>query len=167
MKKVQETLGHLTGDDGGINTHGLWKAKSNLIPNDKVSNPVALKDKQGNLITNPAGIKKLCLEEMKERLRHRIMNPELVYLQQLKEKLCDKRIELAKHTESEPWTLNQLEKVLKSLKNGKSRDPEGLCNELFKSGVAGEDLKISILDMLNKSKELLYIPEMMKKLMSQ
>ena len=162
MTKVQETLGHITGDDGGISTHGLWKAKSNLIPNDKASNPVALKDKQGNLITNPQGIKNLCLQEMTERLRHRLINPELLHLQQLKERLCRKRVEFAKHVKSEPWTLFQLEKVLKLLKNGKSRDPHGLCNELFKPGVIGEDLKLSILDMLNKSKENIYIPEMMK-----
>ena len=105
----------------------------------------------------------MCLEEMKERLRHRIINPELVYLQEMKEKHCEKRVEADKHMKSEPWTLNQLEKVLKSLKNGKSRDPDRLCNELFQSGVAGEDLKCSILDMLNKSKETLYIPEIMTK----
>ena len=57
MKKVQQTLGHMTGDDSVINTRGLWKAKSNLIPNNKVSKSVALKDKQGILITNPQGIK--------------------------------------------------------------------------------------------------------------
>ena len=47
MKKVQETLSHITGDDGGINTNGLWKAKNNLIQKDKSHNPVALKDMGG------------------------------------------------------------------------------------------------------------------------
>ena len=39
-----------------MNTHGLWKDKSNLILNDKVGNPLVLKDKQGNLIINIQGI---------------------------------------------------------------------------------------------------------------
>ena len=119
LKKVQQTLGHVTGEDGGINTNGLWKAKQNLIPKDKSSNPVALRDKKGNLITCPEGIKKLCLEEMLERLRHRPMHPNLIKLQQLKENLCNKRINIAKHIKTEPWTEDQLEKVFNSLKNGR------------------------------------------------
>ena len=80
----------------------------------------------------------------------------------MKEKLCQKRIELTKHTRTTPWTYQEFEKVLKSLKNGKCRDPKGLINELFKPDVAGEDLLFSMLEMLNKAKENLYIPEMMK-----
>ena len=91
IKKVRETLGHLTGDDGGINTNGIWKAKNKLIPKDKTNIPTALKDNKGNLITNPEGIKKLCLSEMVERLRHRQMHPELLEVQKLKEILCKQR----------------------------------------------------------------------------
>ena len=47
LKKVQQTLRHVTREDGGINTNGLWKTKLNLIPKDKSSNPVALRDKKG------------------------------------------------------------------------------------------------------------------------
>ena len=162
MHKVQETLGHITGDDGGLSTHGLWKAKKNLIPSDKGCNPVGLKDKNGNLITSPEAIKKLCLEEMIERLRHRKINPELCHLQELKEKLCNKRIELVRHIKSAPWTFQELEAVLKTLKKGKCRDPQCLVNEIFRPGVAGEDLIKSMLYMLNKTKDSLYIPEMMK-----
>ena len=80
----------------------------------------------------------------------------------MKEQLCQKRIELTKHIRTIPWTYQEFEKVLKSLKNGKCRDPKGLINELFKPDVAGEDLLFSILEMINKAKENLYIPEMMK-----
>ena len=100
---------------------------------------------------------------MVESLRHRIINPELIHLQQLKEQLCKKRIELARHMKTAPWTLYDLERVFKSQKNGKCRDRKGLVNELFKPGVAGEDLIQSILHMLNIAKEKLHIPEMMKK----
>ena len=58
----------------------------------------------------------------------------------MKEQLCQKRIELTKHIGTIPWTWGELERVLKSLKNGKCRDPKGLINELFKSDVAAEDL---------------------------
>ena len=86
MKNIQENLGHFTGDDGGISTHGLWKAKNHLFPKNKDSNPVALKDREGNLITNPEGIKVLRANEMIERLRHRNIHPNLLELQHMKEK---------------------------------------------------------------------------------
>ena len=35
----------------------------------------------------------------------------------------------------------------------KSRDPYGLANELFMPGVAGDDLKLAILKLMNKIKE--------------
>ena len=114
------------------------------------------------MITNPEGIKSLCLEEMVERLRHRPIHPDLVQLQYLKEKLCLKRINLVKHIKTKPWTEEELDSVLKSLKKGKCRDPQGLINELFKDGIAGKYLKKSILHILNRTKETLEIPDIMK-----
>ena len=52
--------------------------------------------------------------------------------------------------------------MLQDLKRKKCRDPQGYLNELFKSEAAGQDLKLSLLDMMNKAKHLLEIPEMMK-----
>ena len=101
-------MGHLTGDDGGVSHHGVWKARNTVIPNDRQHKPVALKDKQGNLITNPEGIKKLCLEEILERVRHRKIHPDLKELKQLKEELCNKRLNLTKHIKSAPWDMHHL-----------------------------------------------------------
>ena len=47
------------------------------------------------------------------------------------------------------------------MKNNKCRDPEGLINELLKKGVAGKDFKMSLLLLLNKTKDKLEIPQMM------
>ena len=52
---------------------------------------------------------------------------------------------------------------MNSLKNGRCRDPEGFINELFKHDVAGKDLRSSLLYILNKTKDTLIIPDMMKK----
>ena len=81
------------------------------------------------------------LKEMLERLRHININPTLVQLQLMKEKLCKQRIEISRHIKSEPWTGKQLEAVLKSLKKGKCRDPQGYINELFKPGWQGQICK--------------------------
>ena len=47
----------------------------------------------------------------------------------------------------------------KSLKKGKSKDNEGYICELFKEGVIGKDLKISICLLMTRIKESLKIPE--------
>ena len=49
--------------------------------------------------------------------------------------------------------MDQLEKVLKNLKMNKSRDPSGYANEIFHSEVAGGDLKLAILKMMNRIKD--------------
>ena len=48
--------------------------------------------------------------------------------------------------------MSDLDVALSDLKNNKSRDPEGLINELFKKNVIGEDLKKSLLMMCNRLK---------------
>ena len=45
-----------------------------------------------------------------------------------------------------------LEDALKDLENGKCRDPEGLIREVFKIDVIGDDLKNSLLLLLNRIK---------------
>ena len=45
---------------------------------------------------------------------------------------------------------------------GKSRDPENLVTEIFKEDAIGDDLKQSIVDLMNKMKEQLVIPECMR-----
>ena len=40
----------------------------------------------------------------------------------------------------EPWTLNDLDWILKNLKVGKARDPKGWCNKTFSQEVGGKSL---------------------------
>ena len=55
-----------------------------------------------------------------------------------------------------------METAIRSMKNKKCRDPAGYINELLKPKVAGRDFKVSLLQLLNKTKDQLNIPEMMK-----
>ena len=48
------------------------------------------------------------------------------------------------------------------MKEGKARDPNGWCNELFSNKVAGKQLKISMLKLFNKIKKEYYIPEFIR-----
>ena len=66
--------------------------------------------------------------------------------------MFEERLNKAKYIKSDSFNMEELNKVLKSLKTGKSRDPDNLIGELFKMGAIGDDLKISILMMMNKFK---------------
>ena len=106
----------------------MLAAKKRLIPNQTSHNPSAIKDNNGNMITSPDGIKKFSLKEILLRLRHIRIHPDLNELQSLKERLCKERLNITKHKKSKHWTLFDLKRVLKSLKSGKCRDPQGYIN---------------------------------------
>ena len=46
--------------------------------------------------------------------------------------------------------MNHLEAAVKELKKDKARDPNGWLNDLFMKGIAGTNLKISILNCSTK-----------------
>ena len=94
-------------------------------------------------------LQSLYLETFVHRLRHRPIREDFEYLKTLKEELCHKRLEIAKSRKSATWTHAQLMKILANLKKEKSRDPHGWINDLFKPGVCGRDLQISLLMMMN------------------
>ena len=48
--------------------------------------------------------------------------------------------------------MKDLEQVMKEIKKGKSRDPEGICREIFQPSVIGNNLKLSLLIMFNQLK---------------
>ena len=73
-----------------------------------------------------------------------------------------RRLNNIKQKETHPWTMENLDKVLKSLKNNQSRDPMGMINELFKPGIIGEELKIATLNLMNNIKSFMYVPTNMQ-----
>ena len=55
--------------------------------------------------------------------------------------------------------MEQLDKVHKYLKKDKSREPYGYANEIFRPEVAGQDLKLAILKLMNIIKVDQLFPE--------
>ena len=159
LKKVMENLGSFASSEGSLNTNGMWKVKKKIFPKNSKILPTAKKNFNGQLETNPDTLKTLYLETYKHRLRHRPIRDDLNGLKSLKESLFELRLTLVKLVKSKPWTITQLDVVLKSLKSNKSRDPHGLINDLFKPGVIGCDLKKSILMMMINIREKCEIPE--------
>ena len=115
------------------------------------------------LITNPSELKALYLETFKYRLRHRPVQPGFENLLEYQKELFELRLELAKENKTEPWVIGDLEEAIKSLKNGKCRDPEGIIREIFMEDSMGEDLKQSMLILCNKIKHTRMIPSFMQK----
>ena len=60
-----------------------------------------------------------------------------------------------------PWTVANVKKVLGSLKKGKSRDPWGLTNELFRLDVAGDNLIEAITLLMNEIKSQGKVPHLL------
>ena len=114
--------------------------------------PSAMLDQHGNLVTNTKALEELILNTYINRLKALEIKEELKLYQVQKEQLCKKRLEEAQAVKTPNWTMNELNTVLKQLKNNKSRDPLGLANELFKPPNAGTDLKVATLHLMNQIK---------------
>ena len=56
--------------------------------------------------------------------------------------------------------MEELEVVLNHLKKDASRDPHSYANEIFKQDVAGKDLKVAVLTLMNKMSEIIYLYKM-------
>ena len=117
-KVVVETL-HELGDGSNLNGSGrkkLWSLLKKKFPKSSHAIPVAKKDGKGNLVTNHKELKKLYLKTYTQRMRNRPMKADLEELKDLKEELFDIRLKLVSKKKSEPWTMDDLEKALKTLK---------------------------------------------------
>ena len=125
-RKVMENFGEMDGVDGNLVHQGIWKTKKKLFPKTKPSLPVAKKNLKGQLITNPEELKTLYLDTLKYHLRHRPVKPGFEDLLEQQEELFKERLEKAKQKKTPPWKMKDLEDVLKTLKAGKCRDPEGM-----------------------------------------
>ena len=124
--------------------------------------PGCKKNNEGRIISTPEELKCLYLDTYVHRLRHRPAKDDFKPLKLMKEILFSKRLELVKMNKSQPWEMIELEKVLSKLKNDKARDPHGWINEIFKLGVIGTDLKLSLLLMFNRIKIDMNFPDLMK-----
>ena len=160
-EKIEEHLSAITNTDGRVNVTGAWKLRRKVCqkPLEQLS---AKKDKMGNLITHPSELKDIYLEAYTDRLKHREILPELRDLKIMREQLFFQRLQKAKENKSPAWTMEQLDRVLEKLKKGKATDPVGLVNELFMIENIGDNLKESILMLMNIMKDQFNEPEFME-----
>ena len=120
-------------------------------------------DKTGNLLTSNKALQKKALAVYAERLEGNTIQPHLKDLEDDINTLCEIRIKLSKSKTTDPWSMEDLKEVLKQLKTDKSRDPDGYINELFKESVAGSDLLLGILKIMNMIKKQQIYPTILEK----
>ena len=162
---IVEIIKSFGGDETSLEGSGrlkLWNLLKRKCPKKKFAFPVGKKNRKGKLITNHDGLKKLYLKTYKDRLRNRPIKEEFSEIKNLKLMLFNMRKELCEGRKSEPWDMKDLNAVLKDLKKAKARDPNGWINEMFMEGIAGKNLKKSMLMYFNKMKEENQTPEFMK-----
>ena len=104
----------------GFSQPNTWKLKKKLAPKNTIDPPAAKQDKFGNLVTDKEGLEALYLDTYIQRLKPNKIADGLEELKSLKEYLFDLRLKYSRRIISKDWEMEKLDKVLKSLKNGKA-----------------------------------------------
>ena len=84
--------------------------------------------------------------EFTHRLRTRKIDDQLKVYENMQNQLCKLRLLKSRTRTSPEFTLGEVDKAIRELKNGKSVDPTGLVREVFKKG--GHGLRRSIHMMI-------------------
>ena len=156
-EEIKCHLGNMESLNGSFSQVKLWKLKKRICPK-LIDPPMGKKDETGMLVTAPHLLKSLYLRTYQKRLQHREMKDTLKDILFLKEELWSSRLEELKDTKTDPWKLSDLESAIKSLKNNKTADPNGVINEIFKPGCAGTNLLESLVLLYNGIKKTFHIP---------
>ena len=158
-KEIKDEIENIKHDEGGLNSGNLWKLKNKLHKKYPEDGPTAMMDKTGNLVTNQNEILELSMKHYKNVLRNRPIKDDLKEHEKERETLGIVRMNEASKNKTPDWDLEDLEEVLKGLKNKKCRDPLGYINEIYNPSVCGHDLKVAILKMMNRIKEQQQYPQ--------
>ena len=145
-------------DEGRNDAQKFWKINKKIFPKSR-DPPVAILDRKGNLINADKAIEERALEVCSERLKPNEILDHLKPYKQATNKLCLSRLKQTELNKTDPWTLSDIKNAIKHHDNHKSRDAHGLANELFKEGIAGTDLQLAVLKLLNIIKETQRYPE--------
>ena len=155
---TKEYIEEIKNDSGEFSQLKLWKLKQKLCPKSR-DPPMAKKDKTGNIITSPELLKNLYLETYQERLKNRAMKTELMDMYFLKEELWQSRVKELIYKKTKPWSIQEMRKATKSLKKNRTKDPNGMINELFMNECAGEDLEKALVKLITGIKDTYHFPE--------
>ena len=110
--KVMDNFKNLDGTNGDSFNNGVWNITKKVFPKHQQSQPVAMKDISGKLVTSKEEIKKLYIETFSFRLRDRPSKDGYQNIHMMEKELCQKRLEITKNNKSPEWNFEDLEKSL-------------------------------------------------------
>ena len=155
LKKLKDVVGSLETKEGNTN---IWRQMRRAFPKKNKPLPTGVKNIEAKVITNPEEKKHVILKHFAHRMRKRPVKDDVKDIIDLNEKLFKQRLINVKSVKSSPFSMAELTITLKNLTLGKSRDPDNIVCDIFKDGVIGDNLKESILLMMNKIKEEMKVP---------
>ena len=161
-EKEYQKLSKVIGKFESETNTNIWRELKKAYP--KVENPLptGVKNMSGKVITNPKEKSKITSEHFNHRMRKRMYIDNVEEVAQINEDLFNARLKEAKENISHPLKKEELDKVIKGHKIGKCKDPDNYIFELFSDGVIGDDLRNSLLIMMNKMKDQMKIPDTLK-----
>ena len=160
FNKIKSNLLNLNNSN---NTQtNIWKIKNKFFPKIEPNLPVAKRNLFGQIISNREELKSVYLENFVFRMRSRPILPHLKNYQEEIESQFECILQLTKNRKFPDWSLDDLNKVLKTLKKSQSEDTMGIVNEIFMTQNIGSNLKQSLLLFFNKIKNTNEIPELFK-----
>ena len=151
-------LNEMKPSDGKINSQKFWKIKQKMHKRNSDS-PSAMYDAHGNIITSNNAIEARALDVYTDRLKGNKIEEHLEEYEEEVDKLCEARLKLCKQKKAEPWNMDDLELEIRDLDRRKSRYSACYDNELLKEEVAGSDLKLVTLKLMNLIKSRHRFPE--------
>ena len=152
-KKIQTTLNNLTINNT-FSPDRFWDLCKKARKGENVGTSIETED--GCELFGSELISNAYMNEFRHRLRKREMSDDLRNYESRTELLCKMYLDDAENEKGPPYSKEELEKVRKRLKKGKSPGRDQLPPEIFKEG--GEQLQDSILDMFNQIKKINTIP---------
>ena len=161
-EKLVKVLGSLETNTGCTNNTNVWKEMAKAYPKKSKALPTGVKNVENKVITNPKEKKTVILDHFLDRTQEKPPHEDVKNVLDLENKTFELRLESSKRCKSPPIEMNELETAIKSLKIEKSRDPAGLISDIFREGVIGSDLKLSLLMMFNRMKDDITIPECLR-----
>ena len=122
---IKEHFENLEDDDGHFSRNKMWHLKKKLLP--QIPDPPMVKqDENGELVSSPELLLDLYLRTYEDRLKQRDMNPKYLEMLRLKKTLWQHIHEMIKDKKTKPWTMEDLDKVLRKL------NKNSICSESAK-----------------------------------
>ena len=112
---VDDYIGRSEDTFEGYSQPKVWSMMKKLAPKNTIDPPAAKRDPSGKLVTDKAELEQLYLDTYVEQLTPNPIKEDFAEIFEMKDMLFDMRMEESKHEVTEDWTLDELEKILKTL----------------------------------------------------